>query len=165
MVGKPGRSGRKPKPSRLKEAEGNRGHREILPDLAASGLPLMPIDLNDEEKELWEETVVSLPSGLLARADTATIETFVVAWQQSREARRIIRRTGPLVQSPNGPIRNPAFSIWARSASLALRAATEIGSSPVSRARFAGREEDDFDPIELLLDGCEMLEARSGKKK
>ncbi len=164
MVGKPGRSGRKPKPSRVREVEGRRGHRPIVPDIVAEGLPLQPLDLSDEEQQLWEETVGSLPDGVLARADSAAIEIFVSAWATAREARRSIRRTGLLVQSPNGPTRHPLFGLWHRSATLALKAAGELGASPTARVRIK-TDEDEFDPLELLLDGCELLERRAAAKK
>ncbi|MCA1444705.1 phage terminase small subunit P27 family [Ensifer sp. IC4062] len=151
MAGVKGRSGRKPKPYAMKVAEGNPGKQKLTRDLVAQGEPVMPVDFDDEQQALWREIVDSLPQQILARADTAVLEIAVTGWMQFRKASRMVAKTGLLVASPNGPVKNPLISVQLRSANLVLRAASELAMSPTSRARLTDPDAEPYDPIELLL--------------
>ena len=156
MAGKPGRSGgHNRKPRAIKRLEGNR--RKVAraelekEEPRGMGRPRLPVHLSTEERRLWSDVVSSLPSDLLSQADEAVLERFVVAWAEFRDAHVKITKTGTLVQSPQGPIRNPLLTVRHQAAREMHLAGGEIGLSPVARARLTteGREEDD--PMALLL--------------
>jgi P27 family predicted phage terminase small subunit len=87
----------------------------------------------------------------LTRADDAILERFAVAWAEYREVHATITRTGKLVNSPQGPIRNPLLVVRNNAAKEMHAAGSEIGLSPVARARLAAPNAVDDDPMALLL--------------
>lgn len=146
--------GQKPKPKQLKLLEGDRskvGKANIPDEPQGLGRPRVPIHLDADERKLWADMVASLPVGLLTRADEATLERMAVAWWRFRATTATIRKTGYLVQSPMGPIRNPLLVVQNVAAKEMHAAGSELGLSPVARARMttAGLENDD--PMALLL--------------
>jgi len=150
--------GQKPKPTQIKIAEGNRSKvakDALRPDTPGKGRPRMPMHLSAEERRLWADVVQSLPDSLLTKADEAILERFAVYWSRFREAGRMIAKTGLMVQSPNGPIRNPLLVVQNACAKEMHAAGSEIGLSPVARARMVGQGAEEDDPMELLLGGEE----------
>jgi P27 family predicted phage terminase small subunit len=147
-------TGRPKKPTQIKILEGNRGKfakASLKPDARGIGRPRMPAHLIPEEQELWQDVIASLPVGLLSRADEAALERMAVAWAEFREAQQMIRKTGKLVQSPQGPVRNPLFVIRNQASREMHLAGEVLGLSPVARARLAASETPDDDPMALLL--------------
>lgn len=143
--------GQKPKPSEQKRREGDRGHRgaKIGVDAQGKGKPTVPMHLTAEERRLWAEAVGSLPGYVLSRADNGALELYVTAWARYRDFDSKIRKTGVLVQTPNGPRRNPLFVVLDKAAGQMMRAASELGLTPVARARLA-RPEHETDPDDVF---------------
>jgi P27 family predicted phage terminase small subunit len=142
------------RPGLIKELEGNRaklGKAKIKQDPTGIGLPRMPAHLMAHERELWADVVASLPVGLLSRADDQALERIAVAWAEFREMQTMIRKSGKLVKSPQGPIRNPLLVIRDRAMREMHLAGEVLGLSPVARARLAAVETADNDPMALLL--------------
>jgi P27 family predicted phage terminase small subunit len=146
-----GVSGQKPKPSEQKRREGDRGHagRKLGVDPKGKGRPTVPLHLTAEERKLWAEAVGSLPDHILTRADNAALELYVTAWQRYREFDAAIRKSGKLIQTPNGPRRNPLYTLMKDAAALVMRAGSELGMTAVSRARLA-RPEYETDPDDVF---------------
>jgi P27 family predicted phage terminase small subunit len=147
-------TGRKPKPRKIKELEGNRskvGRASIGAEPAGIGLPTLPAHLKGDSAELWRVTVRSLPDGLLTSADDAALEMFAREWATYREADAGIQRVGYLVNSPQGPIRNPLLTIRNSAMRNASMLGAQLGLSPVARARLAQPNHADDDPMALLL--------------
>ena len=147
--------GQKPKPSVIKIAEGNRSKvalDKLGHDIKGKGHPRLPDHLSSAERRLFLDVLDALPVTLLSRADEAVLERFAVNYARWREVQRVIVKSGLLVQSPNGPIRNPLLVVQDK-AERAMHAAGEVlGLSPVARARLASPENSgDEDPMELLL--------------
>lgn len=148
--------GQKPKPTQIKIAEGNRSKvakDQLRPDTPGLGRPRVPMHLSAEERRLWADVVRSLPPTLLTMADEAVLERFAIYWARFREAGKMIAKTGLMVQSPNGPIRNPLLVVQNACSKEMHAAGSEIGLSPVARARMAGAGSEEDDPMELLLGG------------
>jgi P27 family predicted phage terminase small subunit len=146
--------GRKPKPKVLKLAEGNRRQRglaSIKDDPQGLGTPRVPVHLTADERKIWADIVGSLPDGLLSRADDLILERMAVAAARWRAATETIRKSGYLVQSPQGPVRNPLLVVQSVAAREMHAAGSELGLSPASRARLAAPTARDDDPMALLL--------------
>jgi P27 family predicted phage terminase small subunit len=146
--------GQTPKPSQIKRLEGNRRQRglaRITDDPQGVGWPQMPARLTEEEQRLWMKVVASLPVGLLTQADDSALETFAIEWAKMREADAMIKKTGLLVQSPVGPVRNPLLVVYNNAVKNMISLGTNLGLSPVARARLAAPNAASDDPMELLL--------------
>lgn len=146
--------GQKPKPSQIKILEGNRSKVAVAnlgPDLRGISSPRVPLHLSADERKLWADVVASLPVGLLSRADETILERFAVAWARFREAGRLIAKSGLLVQSPQGPIRNPLLVVQNACAKELHAAGSDLGLSPVARARMSQIGSEGDDPMALLL--------------
>ena len=146
--------GEKPKPSAIKIAEGNRrkvAKADIRQDPRGLGRPRLPPGLSEVETRLWLDVVASLPVALLSRADEGALERHAVAWAEFRDLQGKIRKTGHLVQSPQGPIRNPLLIAREKATREMHMSGEVLGLSPVARARLAATETAENDPMELLL--------------
>jgi P27 family predicted phage terminase small subunit len=146
--------GRPPKPKKIKILEGNRrkvAKAKINHDPQGIGQPREPVHLNPEEQRLWWEIVTSLPVGLLSRADETMLERMAVAWCRFRQVHATIEKTGLLVQSPMGPIRNPLLVVEKAAAVEMHSCGSELGLSPVARARLSAPDTVNSDPMALLL--------------
>ena len=132
--------GQKPKPKQIKIAEGNRRKVAIdkIPDEPKGiGVPRMPLHLSAEERKIWADIVASLPVGLLTRADELILERMAVATWRFRRTTAMIDKTGDLVQTPQGPMRNPLLVVQSTADKAMHAAGSELGLSPVARARLA----------------------------
>ena len=148
------RGGSKPKANEIKRLEGNRRKigRDHLPEEPQGiGRPRLPTHLSQDERRLWADVVGSLPVSLLTQADEAILERFAVAWATFREAHRLIKSTGLMIQSVVGPVRNPLLVVRNNAAREMHLAGSEIGLSPVARSRMISAGHEDDDPLALLL--------------
>ncbi|SFJ31745.1 phage terminase, small subunit, putative, P27 family [Phyllobacterium sp. CL33Tsu] len=146
MVGQKGRSGRPPKPLAVLKAEGNRGHRAKLDQMAepqSKGQPVMPPTLTKPQEALWYEVLRTVPADVLNRCDVALLEILVTSWQRLRQCNAAIETTGLIVKSSQGAVVNPLIKIAHASAAIVQRACAELGMSPVSRARLMAFSPDD----------------------
>jgi P27 family predicted phage terminase small subunit len=143
-----------PKPSAIKIAEGNRrkvAKAQLKEDPRGKGRPELPPNLSALETQLWLNVVDSLPDGLLSRADEGALESFAREWATYREADEKIKKSGLLVQSPQGPIRNPLLVVRNYAVRNMISLGGVLGLSPVARARLAAPGAGAEDPMELLL--------------
>lgn len=148
--------GQQPKPSDVKKSEGNRSklaRDKVKEDPRGVGEPTVPMHLSSEERLMWGHVIASLPEGLLTRADDMAIEGFVVNAVRFRRAHQMIEKTGYMIQSPQGPVRNPLLVVQNNAHKLFHMAGSELGLTPVSRARLATPGEGEDDPMALLLGG------------
>jgi P27 family predicted phage terminase small subunit len=146
--------GGKPKPRRIKIAEGNRSKvatDKIHPEPEPKGLPRVPAHLSAIERRLWADVLRSMPIGLITRADEGCLERYVIAWARFMDATKIIKAEGLTVSSPYGPIRHPLLATQNIAAMEMHRAGSELGLSPVARARMASPDAGGADPMDLLL--------------
>jgi P27 family predicted phage terminase small subunit len=158
MAGQLGRSGRTPKPSAIKRAGGNPGKRRLSDDLVGIGKPILPPNLGELELFLWHATISSIPAGVLTSADSAILECFVCAWARFRECRRQIARSGLLVRAETGAVRNPLLLVLNQAERSMNAAATQLGLSPVARARLANPAvENDYTMAWLLDENPDLL--------
>ncbi len=139
------RPGRKPKPTVLFELHGrpNKGRKPNPQEPKPAGdLSTAPDWLSPDQREGWEYALRSAPPGLLKRLDRGALTAWVVAEDMHRQA--VIgqnKLSGLLVRTPQTQvlIQSPFLPIINRQALIMLKAASELGFTPVSRPRvFAG---------------------------
>lgn len=149
--------GRKPKPTVLKELEGNPGRRplnknEPKPDKKA---PRCPSWLEEEAKKEWKRMGTILEQmGLLTEMDMAAFAGYCQAFARWREAEEFITQHGTMIRTPNGYLQQvPQVSIAQTNLKIMLKFCEQFGLTPSARSRIAAGEElqQEADPMELIL--------------
>lgn len=136
--------GRKPKPTVLKRLHGS--EEPINPDepIPAGNLvddTTCPDHFTGDQRDAWEYAIRHSPPGMLKRIDAGVLEAWVVAHCLHRRATVAQSRAGLLFKQGGSdfPVQSPYIPIINRQALIMMRAASELGFSPVSRPRiFAG---------------------------
>lgn len=131
--------GRPPKPTLIKQMQGNPGKRRLnrhepVPDGDLYGAPTW---LTNTQREAWAFAITHAPSGLLKQLDRSILTIWVVAEDMHREAAEKVAQFGLLTKSPNAglPLQSPYLAILNKQAQIMLKAAAELGFSPASRSR------------------------------
>ncbi len=130
--------GRKPKPSAIKEMQGNPGKRPInKAEPKPEGVLREPPEWFDKEhKEVWHHALKCCPKGLMRKLDWAVLEVWVCAYVQHKEAAELLRVEPYLVETISGGVRaNPLVGIQRTAAQTLLKCAAEMGFTPSSRSR------------------------------
>ena len=149
--------GRKPKPTALKELEGNPGKRalnknEPRPDKKA---PRCPAWLEEEAKKEWKRTGKILEHmGLLTEMDMTAFAGYCQAYARWKEAEEFITQHGTMIRTPNGYLQQvPQVSIAQTNLKIMLKFCEQFGLTPSARSRIAAGEEPnkESDPMELIL--------------
>ena len=157
-------SGRRPKPSKLRELQGNAGHRKINkhePNPKA-GVPDQPLWLRGEASAEWKRIVPGLKEhGILTKVDGQALAAYCAAWAQLVRAEAAIEEYGILIvtlEEKTGVslLRvNPAVRVKSDALRHVRAFLTEFGLTPASRSRLQIKPDDgkSQDPLEDLLSG------------
>lgn len=147
--------GRKPKPTKIKKLEGNRGKRKLnekepMPEIA---IPDCPPHLEGEAKAEWNRITNELHiMGLLARADRAALVSYCVAWADFVKAMHHIEEDGEVIQSSKGGYyQNPWVSIKNSAMDRMLKISAEFGMTPSSRTRLQVDTPTEEDEMQAML--------------
>ena len=137
--------GRKPTPTHLKQLRGNPGKRALPKNepVAQGILAEPPSWLPEHAKEGWRYALEHAPAGLLRRIDAGVLAVWVVAESLHRQATEKQDAVGGLVYKPKGSevhLQSPYLAIINKQAMIMLKAASELGFSPVARPRITGEE-------------------------
>ena len=131
--------GRKPVPTHLKILRGNPGKRRLNSHepLPEGDLKDPPDWFSDSQKAGWNYAIDHAPDGLLKRLDCSALVAWVVAQDMHRQATEMVARHGLLIRAPvtGAPIQSPYIPIVNRQATIMLRAAEQLGFTPVARSR------------------------------
>jgi P27 family predicted phage terminase small subunit len=131
--------GRRPKPTHLKELEGNPGKRPLnkREPKPEGDLYAAPEWMSESQREGWAYAITHAPYGLLKQLDRSILAIWVVAEDLHREAAEKIVQYGLLTKSPNAglPLQSPYLAILNKQAQIMLKAGAELGFSPSSRTR------------------------------
>jgi P27 family predicted phage terminase small subunit len=131
--------GRRPKPTRIKELEGNPGKRPLNQHepKPQGDLYAAPEWMSDTQREGWAYAITNAPHGLLKHLDRSILAIWVVAEDLHREAAEKIAQYGLLTKSPHVglPLQSPYLAILNKQAQIMLKAGAELGFSPSSRSR------------------------------
>lgn len=139
--------GRKPKPLYLKALDGNTGHRAKRPSPKPGiELPSAPSHLDDVARQEYERLSDTCP--WLTGADSGVVEVAGVQFALWRQALEVLDRDGLCYRANDLVKTHPAFRVASQAVALYLRACSELGASPVSRARVDGGEAAVTDELE-----------------
>jgi len=133
--------GRKPKPTQLHVLHGNPSDKRLPRNepIPPGDLTTPPDWLSDEQKASWRYALSNAPPGMLRRIDRGALAVWTVAEDLHRQATIRQNRIGLLVEAPGGSaIQSPYLPVINRQALIMLKAASELGFSPVSRPRIFG---------------------------
>ena len=119
-----------------------------------------PSWLTRRQKLLWRKAVDSAPAGLLHEMDTTILTTWVIACDTHRDACEKMRHAGLIVKTRETesvktakdgsvtrekkggmPIQNPYLPIINKQAQIMVKAASELGFTPISRTRLLRADE------------------------
>lgn len=131
--------GRKPTPTALKVLRGNPGRRPInrnepTPD---AGIPDCPAHLDEEARKEWFRVADELNKvGLITTLDRTALAAYCSDYSQWIAAADRVRKSGMLINSPNGyPMMNPALAIENKAKLRCMKFLSEFGMTPASRSR------------------------------
>jgi P27 family predicted phage terminase small subunit len=142
--------GRKPVPTTLRKLHGN-PRKVALPKSEPKpdgDLSEVPNWLTDELRTGWAYALANSPPGLLKRIDRGALIAWVVAEDLHRQAAIAQTKVGLLMRvktratmsqdDPGVPAASPYINIINQQAKIMLKAASELGFTPVSRPRVYG---------------------------
>lgn len=148
------RSGRRPKPTALKIAEGNPGKRKLnaLEPKLAPGEPPMP-KLDKAEADVWHATVpVLLDMGVLTAADGAKLADYCADCVIEQRIRKSIKRGGIFVHGQYGQLsESAAMRALDRVLKRKHQFYTEFGLTPAARSKIKIEAKPEVDAFETFL--------------
>jgi phage terminase small subunit len=135
--------GRRPKPTELHRLHGTLNVTKHVRDRGrepkAEGdlLAEPPPGLTPGQAEAWLYAVTHAPKGVMRAIDKAVLFVWVVSEDLHRQAAEAQATTSLLLKTPHSelPIQSPYIPIINRQALIMLKAASELGFTPVSRPR------------------------------
>ena len=152
--------GRPPKPTAIKELEGNPGKRplnknEPKPEQRA---PKCPAWLVPDAKKEWRRLSKELElMGLLTQVDMASFAGYCQAYARWKEAEEFITKHGSILKTSSGYIQQiPQISIAQQNLKQMRNFCSEMGLSPSARSRLNINNSGgviDGDAMEALLGG------------
>ena len=153
--------GRKPKPTALKQLEGNPGKRPLndREPVPPQGSIRCPAWLEAEAKKEWKRLAPSLEAmGILTSVDISAFAGYCQAYARWKEAEEFISQHGSIFQTPSGYVQQvPQVSIAQQNLKIMQSFCSEFGLTPATRSRIIAQNgsdvSDDVDPMENLLKG------------
>lgn len=149
--------GRKPKPTAMKQLEGNPGKRQLnnnepKPKFKA---PPCPKWLEDEAKKEWRRLVRQMEQlGVLTEVDMAAFAGYCQAYARWKAAEEFITNHGAIVKTPSGYWQQvPQVSIAQQYLKQMSKFCEQFGLTPASRSRIVTESAADGsdDAMEQLL--------------
>lgn len=174
-------AGRRPKPTAIKELQGNPGHRPLNDKelVAPKGEPEMPKGMLPAARREWKQIVPLLMRlGVLSNIDGKALAAYCDTYAHWEKARKDIDKYGLVVEEPvldkfNNPVcvgaipgvppeagarylvklkANPAVSNYATFGKMMKSFLIEFGLTPASRAKLKVEAPDSpADPFEALM--------------
>jgi P27 family predicted phage terminase small subunit len=149
--------GRKPKPTKLKELEGNPGKRAVnkkepKPSVA---IPECPQHLKGPARTEWKRITAELVTlKIISKVDRAALAAYCMAWGQLVQASNKLKTEGEVIISDKGGMyQNPWVAIRNRAMDQVVKISAEFGMTPSSRARVKVEAPTEEDEMAKLLFG------------
>lgn len=132
-----------PKPSRMKELEGNPGERRLKTALAVGkGRPVCPTHLEPYEQEVWKRIVRNVPPNLYGEVDTIMLSAYCVAAGWHRKAVLELALHGATQVGIGGTLlQSPWIQILHKNALLISGLGSKLGLDPAARTSMGSYEE------------------------
>jgi len=150
-------AGRKPKPTALRRAQGNPGHRPLNKnEPQPTGIPKCPAHLDADAKKEWKRISRELISlGLLTSIDRAALAAYCSCWSRWVNADQQVQKFGAVIKSPKSgfPVQNPYVGIANTALNHMRRYLTEFGMTPSSRSRIQVAPTEVADPFAEFMKG------------
>lgn len=151
------KTGRPPKPTRLKLLTGNPGKRPLnakepkFEPLAA--VPPCPTQLLGEiGRQTWDHYAPQLvTTGVLTSADIHVLVTFCDAWERWVECSTDVRANGSVLESEGKLIRNPASVALSDAWKVVRECSALLGLDPSSRSKLAVEQPEEKNPFLELM--------------
>lgn len=157
-------AGRRPKPSAIRELEGNRGHRPInKSEPKPSGIPTCPKHLDKVAQTEWKRISAELQQmGLLTAVDRAALAAYCQSYSRWAAAEAGLQKHGLVIKAPSGyPINSPYVGIANTALDQMRKFLVEFGLTPASRSRIStsGAEpQDSFEQFMASLGAADEIE-------
>ena len=155
---------RRPKPTAIKELEGNQSHRPLNPDepKVDPGAPEMPKELRPAAQREWRRMVAFLmPLGVLTPIDGKALMMYCDSYADWEVAQRQCVKEGMWVEEPivnkDGNIvgykfkQAPWFNVKCAAEKIMKSNLIEFGMTPASRAKLHIPAKPKVDPAEDKL--------------
>jgi P27 family predicted phage terminase small subunit len=163
--------GRRPKPTAIKELEGNPGKRTLNKSEPKPGrlsrAPVCPAFLKGLARAQWNKMAPELARlGVLTKIDLDALARYCLIYQRWREAEIEVKRLGVVCKTVKGNlVQNPWLSVANRSNEQLNKLATEFGLTPSSRSKVSAEPMDEKNQkgLEKDLFGPEVKVSK-GKK-
>lgn len=138
-----GGRGRKPKPTKLRELNGNAGKRPLNtnePKFSEIVNIEPPKWLPDLAVEMWHRVVPELLANkILTLVDIHNVEAFCLAYARWREAESHVNDNGVVMNTPmGGMVKNPALTVVNEAKKQMIQFGSLLGLDPSSRSRLTG---------------------------
>jgi P27 family predicted phage terminase small subunit len=154
-----GRRGPPPKPSRIRQLEGNPSRRPLNPrEPQPTGPARCPNFLTGAARKEFERVIAAMPPGLYTSADQQLLTLHALCWTTYRAALALVTRDGLTVAGADGAlVAHPQLAVVGRQAELLIRLSDRLGLSPSARARLAMPETPPASKFDGLIGGRPML--------
>ena len=151
--------GRKPKPTAIKEFEGNPGKRKLNKNepQPLTQAPSCPAWLDEEMKLEWERIAPQLELlGILSEIDMAAFAGYCVSYKRWKEAEEFLTKHGTIMKTGSGYWQQvPQVSIAQSYLKSMLKFCEQFGLTPSARSRIVANNKanNEIDPMEMMLRG------------
>lgn len=150
-------AGRHPKPTALRELEGNPGGRPLnTSEPHPDGVPTCPKHLDKTARVEWRRISRELLAlGLLTSIDRAALAAYCMAWSRWARAEEKVQQTGEVIKSSKSgyPIQNPYVGVANTAMDHMRKLLVEFGMTPASRSRIQLDPGGSADPLETFMRG------------
>ncbi len=141
------------KPTRLKKLQGTLQKCRVNPNewTPPVGAPEMPATFKRDARREWMRVVpMLLDAGLISHYDGSTLEAYCEAYQEWKDAARIVAKEGLL----DGSKAHAAVKVLNDARAQCMTYAQRFGFDPVSRSRISAPKKETKDPtLEFLKAG------------
>lgn len=149
--------GRKPIPWAVQKLRGGtrKTHKPAPPEVPhpPATIPQAPEHLDPIAQEEWRRVAAIIePLGMLTEADRAVLESYCLYYSQMLFASAQLRKVGAVYRRKDGsPGLNPYWRIMGEANQHMLKAALELGLSPVSRERMKVERPKPQGKVEMFM--------------
>lgn len=147
--------GTKPKPTRVKELEGNPGHRplnkaEPKPDVTSAAT--LPYGVTRTARKFHRQYAPLLTRlGILTEADEAAFALMSVHYGIAIDAARELRETGMTIEGRDGAKKHPLTQVFRDNSQAFRQYADEFGMTPSARTRISVDEAEQMSLADILF--------------